>query len=70
MAALQASAAVAGANVSGTTGGASVVFRLASHFMRLWPNCGRRKPIWSGTLDQPSVTKREMAQNPRWLQPV
>lgn len=36
----------------------------------LWPNCGRKKPILPVTLDQPSVTKREMVQNPRWLQPL
>jgi len=36
---------------------------------QLWPICGRRKPIVFVTLDHPSVTKREMAQNPRWLQP-
>ena len=33
---------------------------------KLWP----KKPIPSVTLDQPSVKKREMAQIPRWLQPV
>jgi hypothetical protein len=33
-----------------------------THLKHLWPNCARRKPILSVTLDQPTVTKREMAQ--------
>ena len=33
---------------------------------KLWPE----KTVLSVTLDQPSITKREMVQIPRWLQPV
>jgi len=48
----------------GTAGGITIAVPISK---KLWPNCGRRKPIPSVTLDQPSVTKRETPQNPRWL---